>query len=360
MKEQEGHNKFSEAVDKLHAKHLSRPEASRFSYYDARGCQINDLLSDINMQIVQLHDEVLKNVFTDIDYYKIVEILPMWLRDAGHSQESAMSRAFFEKMVGANRNYLINKCLYYYDCEMLVNALQNRFNQIETMLSEVYDILTPVLKIDYQDYDSVIFTINEDSQKVNAYFNSIIINLASSCDIMTKIAVELTEMGKLDFKKYPKMFSANVTYGQCKKLPDALKVDGTYFAISRPVAIAKVETLRDEIIHNGSLNFHALVYYGVKGEEIESWVLMPEFNADGTFASYLGRKKFYDDPMRTMNRELPVMVIDFLKIALSTVQLLLSTFCKPYYENSDDLIKYQHDVLGLTQSFYDFAKKGYK
>lgn len=260
-------------------------------------------------------------------------------------------------MVNANSNYLVNKFLYYHDCEMLVNALQNRFNTVQTMLTQVYDILTPDLKHKYLDYDEIIFCINEESEQVNAYINAIIINLASSCDIMTKIAVELSGMASIDFAKYPKMLSANITYGAYKKLPDALKKDGTYFANDRPAAIAKVETIRDEIIHNGSLDFHAQLYYGMKGYDVENWILMPAFKENGNFDSYLGRKKFYDDPERTWNKELPLIIESFLTISHATLQLMLKNFRKVYYENPDDLNKYHKEIFVLTNTFVNVAKK---
>jgi hypothetical protein len=357
METNDGHDKFSRAADLVQAYTSLRPEAEKFTYYDERGRWLYALLSDINMQIVTLHDEVMKNVFTDIDYYRVVGLMPMWLRDAGHSQEGAMSRDFFEKLVGANNNYLVNKFLYYHDCEMLVNSLQNRFNTVEAMLSQVYDILTPVLKHKIQEYDEILFSINEISERVSAYINTIIIHLASSCDIMTKIAVELDGMSALDFSKYPKMLSANVTYGDSKKLPDSLKQEGTYFATNHPVAIVKVESIRNEIVHNGSLDFHAQLYNGIKDEVVENWVLMPAFKEDGNFDSFKGRKKFYDDPERTWNKELPTLVGEFLTTSQATLQLLLKQFSRAYYENEGDIKKYHKEIIGLPQSFMEVAKK---
>lgn len=348
---------FFKTVEKLQTQNPEREECTKFTFYDERGQIIYSLFSDINMQIVQLHQDVLHNVFTDIDYYQIAGLLPVWLRDAGNSQESAMSKAIFEKLVKSGNSYLVNKCLYYFDCEMLVNALQNRFNIIDCMLSQVYDVLTPTLKNDLKDYDNVIFTINEESERVNAYINSIIINMASTCDIMTKVAAELSEMDKVKYDVYPKMRSANVLYGYAKKLPESLKKEGTFFADKRPAVITKVETIRDEIIHNGSLDFHALIYYGVKGETSEKWILMPSFNSEGTFTSYNGRKKFYDDPTNTWNKGLPLMVIDFLSVVLLTLKTVRSAFPKENYKNPDDLKKYQKYILLLSKVFYDVAKR---
>ena len=50
---------FSQVVDKLREQNPTREESTKFTYYDSRGSEIYNLLSDINMQIVQLHDDVL-------------------------------------------------------------------------------------------------------------------------------------------------------------------------------------------------------------------------------------------------------------------------------------------------------------
>jgi len=348
---------FTNAVELINKKRPFIPEHEKFTYYDKVGESIYNLLTDINFEIVSLHDEVQNNVFTDIDYYSIVGLLPIWLRDAGNSQESSMSRSFFEKIVGANNSYLINKCLYYYDCEMLVDALQNRFNIVEVMLTQLFTILTPSKKFNIKDYDEVIYTIDDSSQRVQAYINSIIINLASSCDIMTKIAIELLSMSKVQYNTYPKMTSTNITYGNIGRLPAELRRDGTYFAAIRPIAIMMVESIRDEIVHNGSLDFHSTVYYGTKGENVETWLLMPAFNENGTLTSYHGRKKFYEDPERTVNKELPLLVKEFLTIALATIQMIGRHFRKPYYSNSEDLKKYHDVIIKLTDTYRMIASK---
>ena len=354
MDDNEGTTK---AFDLLRQQKPLMPEEDKFSFYDERGQKLYNQFACINNLIVRLHDEVRNNVFTDIDYYQVVGVLPVWIRDAGHSQESAMTREFFEKLVGANNNYFVNKFLYYHDCEMLVNALQNRFCTVETLLNQVFTLLDPVLKYNYQEYDNVIFTIEDTSERVNAYINTIIITLASICDIMTKIAIELEGMSTLDFTKYPKMLSANSTYGDCRRLPDALKQKGTYFAADRSAAIVKVETLRNEIVHNGSLDFNARMYYGIKGDEIENWILVPSFKEDGNFSTYNGRKKFYDDPKRIWNTELPAMTMDFLVESEDTLQLLLKKYSKDYYENDGDLKKYHNEILSLTSSFMAIVEK---
>lgn len=350
---------YLQSAELLRELNPPREEQSKFTYYDIRGQKLYTLLSDINMKIIQLHDVVLHNVFTDIDYYQVEGVLPMWLRDAGNSQESAISKTYFEKLVNASSSYLTNKLLYYYDCEMLVNALQNRFCIIESLITQVYDVLTPNLKYLPDDYDRVMFAINEETERINAYINTIIVNMASCCDIFTKIAVELYKMPHVCYVSYPRMQSANVTFGYVKRLPQILQKEGTCFSTVRPVVINKIETIRDEIIHNGSLDFNARMYYGFKGPDFEKWILMPSMTEEGTFTSFKGRKKFYDSSTRTWNKELPILVNDFLIIASETIRILNENFAKRYYESQSDLQKYSDEIKALTEAYMKVAKNDY-
>lgn len=74
------------------------PEDKLFSFYNEVGQNIYKLASDINLEIITLHDYVLFNIFRDIDFYKLVGNSPMWIRDAGHSEESCLTKKQFENL----------------------------------------------------------------------------------------------------------------------------------------------------------------------------------------------------------------------------------------------------------------------
>lgn len=333
-------------------------ESEKFTFYNPIGQEIYSLLGDINTEIVTMHDYMQNRVFNDIDYYAMVDLFPVWTREAGHGQESAMSKAFFERMVQENNNYLTNKLLYYHDCEMLVNSLQNRFTVIEELINQVYKVLSPVIDLKMHEYDNVCYRVDPSSIHTHACMNSIFINLASSCDIMTKVAVELGACSSLDFTNYPKMKSLNTMYGDWKKvLPASLKAAGTYYDQNPSVAVSKIETLRNEIVHNGSLDFNFTVYYGIKDEQIYKWILFPSFDASGKFTSFKNRKKFYDDGSRTFNEQLPLMVRDFLVIARHTLEVIRAEYNAPYHEDKNDMKKYYSDIMNWAKSFVEVANK---
>lgn len=77
---------------------------SEYTYYDKNGAKLSSLLYDLNYLEVELHGVITKNVFKEIDYYRLVGIAPMRVSDAGHSQESSMTKDRFESLLEYNNN----------------------------------------------------------------------------------------------------------------------------------------------------------------------------------------------------------------------------------------------------------------
>lgn len=300
---------------------------------------VHNLISKIDDEIIRLVDNTRNRVFSDIDIKYIPCAIPQWIIDAGHAQECSIEKSIFEKLVKDNNNYVTNKYLYFHDCDALLFALQNRFTIVGTLIEEVYKQLSRHADIEEGTFNAAVLS-DDTSIHTHACLNSLIINLASSCDIMTKVAFELEAIPGLDFSKYPKKVSANILYGKCTNLPDALKQPNTYFAQPRPVAIKRIETLRDELIHNGSLDYFYNVYSVMLEEEFLNFVLCPDMDSDGQFVSYNGRKKFYSKDCKTFNEVLPLMVSDVLILALNTLQLLDGHYSTPYYSNKADEGRY--------------------
>lgn len=273
-----------EIFDKLSQTILTSQDFTKdFTYNNPLGLQIYEMMSNLNSLEVELHEVITRNVFKDIDYYSMVELVPIWIRNGGHSQEGCCSKEEFESLVEANDNEITHKLLYYHDCEMLMSSFQNRTSVLDRLINRIFEILTPNLSRHIKDYDEVVFGIGIQGVDVYTYLNSLIITLASSFDILTKIAYELQEMHKVDFSSYPNMKSANITYGKRKWLNSNLKVGGTLFATKEEVCIRTIESLRDEIIHNGSLDFNYSVYHGLINNKIEQWIFYPDMNESGTY-----------------------------------------------------------------------------
>lgn len=319
-------------------------EYNKFSYKYEIGQDIYNAIGEMNSNEVTLHEVFQRNVFKGIDYYSIVPIAPVWLRNLGHSQEACGTKEHFEHLLGCNKNELTHKMLYYHDCEMLMSAFQNRTSALEPMLNKVYEYITPDLKYTLKEYDNVIF--NAGGMDIDAYtnLNLLIITLASSFDLLTKIAYELQEMPKITFEKYPSMKSENITYGKIKWLDAIHRLDNTIFAERKPRCIMMVEALRNEIIHNGSLDFHYMIYHGAKDDMIEHWIFAPDFNESGTLKNSKNRKKFYSDPSNTFNNLLPKLLLEVIGYLDRTISMLIGIYDIPSDNNKRKVLDYQKEI----------------
>ena len=320
----------------------------QFSMIDVEGQSIYKLWSAIDNELVALHEDVLNNIFIDIDYYAIVGLCPRFMRDGGLSGESAINQATFEKWVKRNDNYLTNKFLYYHDVESLVSSVQNRFSIIAEMLDRLFVKISPRLPVNLLSCDGVLHSRDVE---IHSILNSIIINVSSCCDILTKLAFELENINSIKFDKYPKLYSKDILYVASKRLPETLKVDGSIFAPTRPKVIQQFDSLRNEIVHNGSLDFDYRVYYGQKEENYYTWVMIPDFDSRGLFTTYNNRKKFYSDSNKTFNTELPLMIKNFFRLSKTTILNLRQNYSHERYESQTDVEKYIKDIINWYQSY---------
>ena len=316
---------------------------SEYTYYDENGARLSSLLYDLNSLEVELHDVITKNVFKGIDYYKLVGIAPTWIRDAGHSQESSMTKARFDSLLEYNNNALTHRFLYYHDCEMLMSAFQNRTQAIESMMNSIFKHISPDSR-SITEYEEVVLSSCRDDIDLHVFLNSLIITLASSFDLITKVAHELLHMHEVSFGGYPKMKSAKLTYGDRVRLSEDMKVEQTLFAENEPRYIRQIMSLRDEIIHNGSLDFHYNSYHGIIDDKIDDFLFFPEMTESGVLLSHNARRKFYSNCNCTFNVVLPQLVCDVLECLRHTLRMLIDKFDCPWHENPDEALNYEDEI----------------
>lgn len=244
--------------------------------------------------------------------------VPCWVRDAGNSAECGWTKEEFETFV---MNYykddeIVHRWLYYYDCDMLVCALCDRFKMIASMLRVFYNHFPSESPCKMEDFKRV--TVSPQNTICFACVNSIFLYLASSFDILSKIYVELRDHEKLDFSKYPKMVSRNVLKGSIGKTNS--DIAGTIF--EKPSCVNTVSSIRDRLVHDGSFDFLQLVYdcYDGPNGHSEAAILFPDME-NGLFITSKNRKNFYSQSKR-LNLLLPGLLIEVLDVMETTINKL--------------------------------------
>lgn len=69
--------------------------------------QIQNTLNDINESCTLLGDNLRSHIFPDINLVDLMSFVPSWVRDAGNSAESELSKVDFEKFVSENKSDII-------------------------------------------------------------------------------------------------------------------------------------------------------------------------------------------------------------------------------------------------------------
>ena len=189
MKKQDSFKSFRPFIDETRKN--KRKLYNSFTFNDSRGQIIHSAIEELNLLEVELHETVQNNVFRDIDYYNIVDYVPLWIRDAGNSQEGCWTKERFEELLRKNNNELTYRLLYYHDVEMLVSSFQNRSSSIINLIDLIYGYLTPNLQYNLPDYDRVMFSTTDKDYELYMNLNNLIITICSCLDMLTKIADEL-------------------------------------------------------------------------------------------------------------------------------------------------------------------------
>lgn len=243
-----------------------------------------------------------------------------WIRNAGNTAECGWTKEEFEVFV---MNYykddeIAHRWLYYYDCDMLVCALCDRFKMIESMLRVFYNYFPSESPCIMEDFKHATVAVSPQDTICFACVNSIFLYLASSFDILSKIYVELRDHEKLDFSKYPKMVSRNVLKGSIGK--NNSDIAGTIFEKSS--CVNTVSSIRDRLVHDGSFDFLQMVYdcYDGPNGHSEAAILFPDME-NGLFITSKNRKNFYSQSNR-LNILLPGLLTEVLEVMETTINKL--------------------------------------
>jgi hypothetical protein len=289
------------------------------------------LILSIENQCIDLYETFIQNIFQEIDFHKIKGSIPIWMVDCGISAESSISKKLFENALKNNENKLTHKVLYNYDCDSLVCSLQNRYSMIKNSYLFLDSKLSLVdLETPTENYATIYYT--SETTDVFIHINNIFITLYSCFDVITKIIIELQKIEQLDFSIYPKMSSKNITFGNKGRI---MNFDKTGTIYENSSVINTVETIRNELIHNGSWENVPKLYQGVLNNKSGNWVLFPDINETGHFEKSNNRNKFFSTDT-TVNETLPYIINESLNRILKTLIQVNKSFYKVHVNSHFD------------------------
>lgn len=308
--------------------------------------QIEKLIDD---SITSLYDSIGNYIFQDIDYSIVVSNMPQWIAGVGISSELSCSKDLYEKLRGNTTHPIFGKFLYYYDLCSKVAAIQDRLSAVIMFMRQLYNIIPCKSKYDESQYTSRVRCGGEIETEAHMLLNSVFVAYASIFDIITKVAIEQFEYDKYDFRKYKKMRSSDIIYNKnLKNIDSSLKNAGMLF--SEPLVIRKIETFRNEFVHNGPWDLRCSIYNTfVNDEPADVIIYSPDMDGFGNFTRSWSRNKFYSQGNR-INFQLPDIIKEATKILDNTILQIATLYRNKTVDTTER--KYTEECLKAISEYY--------
>lgn len=311
-----------------------------------------DLVTNHAIQVFDIVENVL---FYPYDFQYIKSFVPLWMCNTGRTPESQLSKEIFEKLICSCKDELTNRILYWYDLQSIIVALQDRIESVKYIMEELYKLVPNHVIRNDRDYTSAVRVMNKKSTLVHTFINEIFVLLASSFDLFTKIVYELENLNTIDFSIYRELKSKGVLYSPNKIKNEKLKEEGLIF--SKLPILRKVCSFRDFYVHNGAWDYRCTIYEAmIKGEPVDTFVLLPDVNEYGTFEKYKSRSMFYSKGEK-INVTLPQMVLDIMKIYDNSIQLLIDLYSPKECEQGSVPDNFEVIVRNWNKAFWSINKK---
>lgn len=317
--------------------------------YPVEECCLN-INNVINDSIIHLYDSIDNYLFQDIEYSHVIPIIPQWVADVGITPELNCTKDWYEKLRRKETHPIFGRFVYHYDLCSKVAAIQDRLSAVIMFMQQFYKIVPCKVKYEESQYSGAARCCGEHETNAHMLLNSIFVAYASVFDIMTKIAIEQFQFDKYDFSKYKKMISSDYIYKKSlNNIDPSLKNNGMLF--SEPTIIRKIETFRNEFVHNGPWDLRCCVYStAVDGEPADVIIYSPDMDELGNFISSGSRNKFYSQTNR-INIQLPDMIKEATAILKKTIEQLCTLY-KNGTSIKTDNNKYTKECMNAILDYY--------
>ena len=283
----------------------------------------SDILLEIDSDLVEMYDLMRDYVFGHPDgYYLVQDYVPVFALDSGYDSESAISDQQLNVLIG-NRpgKEIVERYMLLADLQFLIGSIQNLILAMDADFINFYKYLSQVTY--YPERDGTFWTSNYDCWAVFSSLTSYITKAYSIVDIIVKLAYEF-EKDPGTYMGLNKLRSKSVLCGA----RDRLRINGqpgTIFEETFENPFYQIESLRNELVHNGSWQLVQKVYIVVENSAIvRRFILYPDF-FNGHLVTFKNRKRFFACNNH-VNEHLVTLHNDFLSRLKETFKYMLSEY----------------------------------
>lgn len=271
-----------------------------------------------------VRDLIFENA-NDFNFY--MSLTPMLFVTGGISSECMISKDAFNHIVTSCNSKTLNAVFYFLEYRFLQDSLQDTLINTGLAMSEIFKYLSKIERpeIETDERDGLWFHFgSQNVSNAYEYILSFFVCAASSLDYLTKCSYECINLSN-SFDSPQKLTSSNVLYGgrESKKLKTVLKNDGTIFCHSSTINL--IEELRNDLVHNKSLNERPCVLINlVEGAIRDRCIPFPDFDSStGRLHKWHSRNRFYSQN-NTVNELLPKLYFNLMTSVVNTLNNLLT------------------------------------
>ncbi|MBQ8322378.1 MAG: hypothetical protein IJX91_00245 [Clostridia bacterium] len=282
----------------------------------------DNIIFEVDKALVSLYDKFGNIYFPDTaTYCKQMYSIPIFVQDAGQSSDCGISTELFNKMIDNSHTILgdnLFKHLYLVDCQYLIGSIQNHVIEMNDYFIRYYIDLSLCSVGPYdENYEGVFFHVSTSSRVLSSLVETYFIRAYSILDLLIKIVYEIKNP-ITTFNKYVKLVSNEKIWGDRKKLVFN-DVKDTLFEECELVKV--VESLRNEIVHNGTWELNPKIFIVNTNKKIkEKYMLFPDFE-QGRLACVKNRKHFFSKGQK-INDIFPKIHLEFMNRLLKTIEVL--------------------------------------
>ena len=265
---------------------------------------------ELDNKFVALMDNIEDTILGD-EYFDCIYNMPFFIITEGLEAELFMSRDEFSKCISKLpsqlNNTMLNKVLYTNELIAMVKDIQNYTFTIYHNLIKAGEELSKIPESAFRQYninpkESVYEYRVRSSQSnvISSLYMSIIIQLSSILDLISKLTCEIINMPK-DYDKLIKFKSGSIYFSNIGRFSDILKKYNGFKGsiINNRKDYDNLILNRNLIVHNGFLSSNSYIFLG-KGTDIVnkkeiSYAQISIWDNDDTNkpARYKNRTKFY-------------------------------------------------------------------
>lgn len=274
--------------------------------------EIMDAIEKVNLKLLQ------KLYCDPDDFWNDLEHFDFDLIHAGLDPEAKGSKDDFNNFLSRAPSGA-RKIVFYYSVRGYSHAAQNILNHISISLGDAYELLSRAnleerVPLEAQSHGGEHYRNlrSPNCHRIWEKFNFCIEKSISFLDFITKYVAEISSIKEGDISG--KLNASSVTFGKWKHLK--LAKNTTLCTYSDELTL--LTTLRDETVHNGTIDHFSRIYEHAVGEKVQARFLLFPDHVDGKIQTASGRRRFFTQDNH-LNGRLPYILEKVFSDALSSL-----------------------------------------